>query len=150
MVEAVILFSLGFLTASLLMLMLAPLVHARAVRLTTRRLLAAAPMTMAELQADKDRLRAEFAMVTRRLEIGVEEMKTKIGSQLAEIGKKAAEINRLKIELGRKATLILALHTREQVRKSIIERIVKLLLFLFVRSHRRRGRVRLGQLQAQT
>ena len=138
------LFSLGFLAAWLLMLTLAPLVHRRAVRLTTQRILAAMPMTMLELRADKDRLRAEFAMATRRLEMNVEEMRTKIASQLGEIGQKAAEIRRLKIELGKKTTVMLALQTREQVRKSVIERTVKLLLFLFVRSHRRRRRMLLA------
>ena len=54
-----------------------PLVHNRAVRLTMRRLEAATPLSMAEIQADKDQLRAEFAMSTRRLEMSVEQMKTK-------------------------------------------------------------------------
>jgi len=35
-------------------LMIVPLVHNRAVRLTTRRLEAATPLSMAEIQADKD------------------------------------------------------------------------------------------------
>jgi hypothetical protein len=143
-IEALMLFSLGFLAACLLILALAPFVHQRAVRITTKRMLAAMPMSMIEMQADKDRLRAEFAMAARRLEIGVEQMKTKIGSQLGEIGQKAAEINRLKIELGKKTAVILALQTREQVRKSVIERMVKLLMFLFVRSRRRQRRVLLA------
>jgi hypothetical protein len=36
--------------------------------------------------------------------------------------------------------LIFALRTREQVRKSVVRRIVKLLLYTFVRSGRRRPR----------
>jgi hypothetical protein len=47
---------------------LIPLVHARTVRLTTRRLEAVLPESMAEVQAEKDLLPAEFAMSTRRLE----------------------------------------------------------------------------------
>ena len=62
--------------------------HARAVRLTRRRLEALTPMSMVEIQADKDQLRAEFAMSTRRLEMSVEQLKAKTSSQLAEIGKK--------------------------------------------------------------
>ncbi len=50
-------------------LMIVPLVHNRAVRLTTKRLEAATPLSMAEIQADKDQLRAEFAMAARRLEM---------------------------------------------------------------------------------
>ena len=40
------------------------------------RLEAATPLSMAEIQADKDQLRAEFAMSTRRLETSVEQMKS--------------------------------------------------------------------------
>lgn len=81
------------------MLVVVPLVHGRAVRLTTRRLEGAMPSSMAEILADKDLLRAEFAMSTRLLEINVEQIKTKSASQLAELGKKGDTINRLKIEL---------------------------------------------------
>src|ERR1043166_8183241 len=96
MIEPIMFFGLGFLAASLLGLIIVPFVHGRAVRLTVRRLEAATPLSMAEIQADKDQLRAEFAMSTRRLEMSVEQLKTKTTSQLAEIGKKGAGITRLK------------------------------------------------------
>ena len=67
MIESIMLFGIGFLVASLLGLVVVPLVHNRAVRLTVRRLEAATPLSMAEIQAEKDQLRAEFAMSTRRL-----------------------------------------------------------------------------------
>ena len=102
MIEPAMYLGIGFLLASLLAMALVPLVHSRAVRLTIRRLDAATPLSMAEIQADKDQLRAEFAMSTRRLEISVEQMKAKTTSQLAELGKKAEAINRLKAELGEK------------------------------------------------
>ena len=40
------------------MLLFFPLVHARAVRLTERHLVEATPLTITEMQADKDHLRA--------------------------------------------------------------------------------------------
>jgi hypothetical protein len=83
------------------------MVHARAVRLTQRRLEAMTPMSMAEIHADKDQLRAEFAMSTRRLEMSVDQMKAKTTSQLAEIGKKSEAVGRLKLELGEKAAALL-------------------------------------------
>jgi chromosome segregation ATPase len=70
-------------------------------------------MSMAEIQADKDQLRAEFAMSTRRLEMSVEQMKSKTTSQLAEIGKKSEGIGRLKLELGEKTAALLELEARE-------------------------------------
>jgi predicted RNase H-like nuclease (RuvC/YqgF family) len=108
---------IGFLIASLFGIALMPLVHGRAVRLTMRRLEAATPLSMAEIQADKDQLRAEFAMSTRRLEMSVEHMKAKTTSQLAELGKKTDAINRLKIELGDKTSTIFALEAHEKALK---------------------------------
>jgi len=84
------------------------------VRLTVRRLEAATPLSMAEIQADKDQLRAEFAMSTRRLEMSVDTLKNKSTGQLAELGKKNDVINRLKIELGEKAATIFALEARDK------------------------------------
>src|SRR2546421_11133427 len=115
MVEPLMYFAIGFILASALVgLVITPLVHGRAVRLTMRRLEAATPLSMAEIQADKDQLRAEFAMSTRRLELSVEQMKAKTTSQLAELGKKREAINRLKVELGEKTAAIFSLEAREK------------------------------------
>jgi chromosome segregation ATPase len=114
MVEPIMFFGLGFLAASLIGLIIVPFVHGRAVRLTVRRLEAATPLSMAEIQADKDQLRAEFAMSTRRLEMSVDQLKGKSTGQLAELGKKNDTINRLKIELGEKAATIFALEARDK------------------------------------
>ena len=114
MIEPIMFFGIGFLAAGLFGLVLIPLVHNRAVRLTMKRLEAATPLSMAEIQADKDQLRAEFAMSTRRLELSVEQMKSKTTSQLAELGKKTDAINRLKLELGEKTAAIFALEAREK------------------------------------
>ena len=114
MIEPIMYFGIGFLVAALIGLVVIPLVHGRAVRLTMRRLEAATPLSMAEIQADKDQLRAEFAMSTRRLEMSVEQLKTRTTSQLAELGKKGDAINRLKIELGEKTATIFALEARDK------------------------------------
>ncbi|MEH2510462.1 chromosome segregation ATPase [Nitrobacteraceae bacterium AZCC 1564] len=118
MVEPIMYLAIGFLVSMLFGLMIVPLVHNRAVRLTTKRLEAATPLSMAEIQADKDQLRAEFAMSARRLEMSVEQLKNKTSSQLAELGKKSDAINRLKIELGEKNATIFALEAREKALKN--------------------------------
>jgi chromosome segregation ATPase len=117
MIEPVMYFGIGFLVAALLGLLFVPLVHNRAVRLTMRRLEAATPLSIAEIRADKDQLRAEFAMSTRRLEMSVAQMKTKTTSQLAELGKKADAINQLKKELGEKTATIFALEARDKTQR---------------------------------
>jgi len=121
MIEPIMFFAIGFLAASLFGLVLIPLVHNRAVRLTMRRLDAATPLSMAEIQADKDQLRAEFAMSTRRLELSVEQMKAKTTSQLAELGKKTDAINRLKVDLGEKTAAIFSLEAREKALKDQLQ-----------------------------
>src|ERR1700740_3451899 len=117
MIEPIMYLAIGFLLSMLCGLMIVPLVHNRAVRLTTRRLEAATPLSMAEIQADKDQLRAEFAMSARRLEMSVEQLKNKTTSQLAELGKKSDAINRMKIELGEKNATIFGLEAREKAVK---------------------------------
>src|ERR1700759_1424552 len=114
MIEPIMYFGIGFLVAALIGLVIVPLVHGRAVRLTMRRLEAATPLSMGGIQAHKDQLRAEFAMPTRRLEMSVETLKTRSTSQLAELGKKGDAINRLKIELGEKTATIFALEARDK------------------------------------
>src|SRR6266436_2792144 len=117
MIEPIMYLAIGFLVSMLCGLMIVPLVHNRAVRLTTRRLEAATPLSMAEIQADKDQLRAEFAMSARRLEMNVEQLRNRTTSQLAELGKKTDAINRMKIELGEKNATIFALEAREKAVK---------------------------------
>ena len=78
---------------------------------------AATPLSMAEIQADKDQLRAEFAMSARRLEMSVDQLKNKTTSQLAELGKKSDAINRMKLELGEKNATIFSLEAREKAMK---------------------------------
>src|SRR5438128_7161650 len=117
MIEPIMYLAIGFLVSMLFGLMIVPLVHNRAVRLTTRRLASATPLSMAEIQADKDQLRAEFAMSARRLEMSVDQLKNKTTSQLAELGKKSDAINRMKIELGEKNATIFSLEAREKAMK---------------------------------
>src|SRR6202166_874840 len=114
MIEPIMFFGIGFLVAALIGLVVIPLVHGRAVRLTMRRLEASTPLSMAEIQADKDQLRAEFAMSTRRLEMSVDQLKTRSTGQLADLGKKTDVINRLKVELGEKTATIFSLEAREK------------------------------------
>jgi len=114
MIEPIMYFGIGFLLAALLGLLFVSLVHNRAVRLTMRRVEAATPISVAEIRADKDQLRAEFAMSTRRLEMSVEQMKAKTTHQLADLGKKTEAISQLKKELGEKTATIFELESREK------------------------------------
>jgi chromosome segregation ATPase len=113
MIEPIMYIGIGFLVAGLLVIGVIPLVHARAVRLTLRRLEALTPISRAEIQADKDQLRAEFAMLVTRLELNIERLKAKTANQAAEIGRKSEAIGRLKFELSEKTAALLALEAKE-------------------------------------
>jgi len=113
------------------MLLFFPAVHQRAVRLTRRDLVDATPLTAKEIQAEKDQLRAQFAVSVRRLELNMKEMRLKATERAAD--RQNAELARLQVELDKKNALILALRTREELRKHTFKRIVKLLLYLFAR-----------------
>lgn len=92
-------FALGFLTAGLLAIVLVPSLWKRAERLTKRRIESTTPVRMADIQADKDQLRAEFAMTARKLEMSVEALKQKAAQRLVEIGRKEEVVDRLRTEL---------------------------------------------------
>ena len=81
------LLALGFLTASLLALLLLPAVWARAVRLSTRRLEMQLPLSMGEIIAERDQLRAEFATEARRIEQKAERLLEQRAGDMAEIGR---------------------------------------------------------------
>jgi chromosome segregation ATPase len=99
MIEPIMYFGGGFLVACLLAIILISFVHQRAVRLTQRRLEDAIPVSMTEIQADKDHLRAEFALNARRLEMSVDQLKAKVTAQLSDIARKNEAINLLRAEL---------------------------------------------------
>ena len=121
MIEPIMYMGIGFLFAGLIGVAVMPLVHGRAVRLTKWRLEAALPQSMEEIRADKDLLRADFAMSTRRLETNIEQLKHKTASQLAELGKKGDAVNRLKIERDALKVEIIALKTKVEATASSTE-----------------------------
>jgi chromosome segregation ATPase len=114
MIEPIVYFGIGFLVAAFFGLLFVPLVDKRAVRLTMRRLEAATPFSIAEIRADKDQLRGEFSISTRRLEMSAEQLKTKMTMQLAELGRKTDAVHHLRKELGQKNATFYALESRDK------------------------------------
>lgn len=79
-------FALGFLVASLCGLLVLPAVNARAARLSRRRAEAMLPLSPAEIAAERDFLRAQFAVQQRRLERTVDTVRAKRHADMAAIG----------------------------------------------------------------
>jgi len=94
-IQSILFFTLGFLCAGFLALMVAPAIWRRAVALTRKRIEASVPLSLTDIQADKDRMRAEFAMSTRRLEMSIKAFKDKAAAQIIEINRNRDELKRL-------------------------------------------------------
>src|ERR1044071_3873692 len=92
-------FALGFLAAALLALVILPAINARAERLARRRVEAQFPLSISELTAEKDHLRAEFAVIQRRLERKAEDALAEQHKHLEEFGRRAMRIEALENEL---------------------------------------------------
>jgi uncharacterized membrane protein YccC len=118
MIEQIMYIGIGFLVAGLFVIGVIPLVHARAVRLTIHRLEDLTPQSMAEIQADKDQLRAEFAMTISRLEFKLDQMKARTTNQLADLGR---TIGDLKLELGEKTAALQTVQADLAAKASALE-----------------------------
>lgn len=122
LIENIMYFALGLLVAGLLALVIMPAVWKRAVRLTKRRIEAATPITMAEFRADKDQLRAEFALSTRRLEMNVEALRKRLAEQLGDVNQKRSDLGALKAEREKHLEVVRELEAREvELRARVLE-----------------------------
>lgn len=121
MIETAMLVALGFTAASLLALLMAPALWRRAVRLTTRKIEATMPMSVSDITADKDQIRAEYAVELRRLELDLERARERAARHLMERNQHMVEMGKLEAEL---ATLKSALEERKHA-GSILEQTVQ-------------------------
>lgn len=94
MIEQIMIFALGFLVACVIALAAAPAYWHRAIRLSTRRLELQLPLSLQEIQAGRDLLRAEFAVKYRRLEQKVAELNERHAADMTELGRSASIISR--------------------------------------------------------
>lgn len=109
MVQSILFLLLGFLSAVLLALMVAPMVWRRAVLLTQRRIEASVPLSLNELRAEKDQVRAEAAVAIRRLEIKNKTLNETSVAQKSEISKRLEDIRQLNEENDDRAETIAGL-----------------------------------------
>ncbi len=100
MIEAVMLAALGFLIATFLWLIMLPAISRRAERLARRRAELTFPLSVDEISAERDHLRAEFAVRQRELERRVEDSQSTKTSALKNVGLLDMHISELKTTLG--------------------------------------------------
>ncbi|WP_320410630.1 hypothetical protein [Mesorhizobium sp. Root552] len=111
-VQSILFFILGFLCAGFLALLVAPSIWRRAVVLTRRRIEGSLPLTQAEISAEKDQLRAGFAMEARRLEMTIAGLQQKAAGQAVDIGRLGEQLTLAQSEGVQKSEAITALEGR--------------------------------------
>jgi septal ring factor EnvC (AmiA/AmiB activator) len=92
LIQAVMYFALGLLVAGLVALLVTPAIWRRAMRLTRARIESAVPMSRDEIDADKDHLRAVFAISNRRLETDIGRLNQKLVEHVVAVNRKRDEI----------------------------------------------------------
>lgn len=95
MIQYALLFGLGFLTAALLVFLIAPAIHRRIVWFTEKRLRATMPLSPQEVRAQKDMARALFAAENARSEQALTQQRDKTVALQIHNGKLQQEASRL-------------------------------------------------------
>ncbi len=98
-IETIMLVALGFVGALLVGLLVVRGLWTYAVSLGKRRVERRAPSAIAELRADRDRLKAEYAMQGRRLQLRLDDLKTRMAEQMAEASRNRNRIEHLADEV---------------------------------------------------
>jgi len=112
-IEPMMYFGIGFLASTLIAIAIIPLVHNRAARLATRRVISSMPQSLTEIVAEKDSTRAVFAVAVRRSEIRIEELINKVVAHAGELKHQSSISKQLKEALDEKSKLVAALQARE-------------------------------------
>ena len=117
--ETLLLVVLGFSLAALIFLFVGRFIWSLALRLGSRRMQRQVPTTVAELQTERDRLRAEYAMISQKLGARLEHAKTRMAEHMAEamrnrnrVGQLVADLNASEATAAALRREIAELHSR--------------------------------------
>lgn len=110
---------IGFCLAWLTALMVLPAVHNRAMRLARERY-DDLPLSIQEIRAEKDTIRAGFAAATRDLELRIEKLREKTVAHTTDLAKKNQLVDRLKQEIDTVTAALRESETREQAARDAL------------------------------
>jgi chromosome segregation ATPase len=105
-IETLMLVGLGFAAALLFALVVGRFAWATAQRFAKKRKNQQVPSTVLELQTDRDRLRAEHAMISRKLELRLDDLKSRLVEQMAEVSRNRNRIHKMAGDLERQTALV--------------------------------------------
>ena len=93
--ETLLVLALGSALTFVFFLLFGRVFWGMAVQAGARRNAKQAPVQLLDMQADRDRLRAEHAMMARKLELRVDDIKTRMAEQLAEVSRNRNRVQSL-------------------------------------------------------
>ncbi len=106
--ETILLIVLGFSLAALIALFIGRFVWTLGLRLGARRMQKQVPSTVSTLQTERDRLRADYAMLFQRHSSKIEAIKLRLAEQMAEVTRHRNRIEALKEGVAARDTAIAA------------------------------------------
>jgi chromosome segregation ATPase len=136
-IETLLLFVLGFSLATLIALFAGRMVWTAALKVGARRMQKQVPSSLVGLQTERDRLRAEYAMLSQRLSSKLDAVKLRMAEQMAEVTRhrnrvesltqtlsaRDSEIESLKARLAETAKeLTVAATLQDEMRKALAAR----------------------------
>lgn len=125
-IQSVMLILLGVFVAGFLTLLIAPAYRRRAARLAIENLKRTMPLSEAEIRADKDRMRADYAVHVHELETKVESAVDTAVRQRIEINRRDAVISNLEGEMRElRTSLDEHQNARRVLEQSIMDRLPK-------------------------
>jgi chromosome segregation ATPase len=106
-VEVIMYVALGFTVAALIALLLGRLMWSLAVSVGRRRAQRTSPTpAVAELQAERNQLRAEHAMMARRVEVRLDDLRSQVAEHMAEVSRSRNRIDRLGAEIDKRDAML--------------------------------------------
>jgi len=110
--ETSLLIVLGFTLASLIALFMGRMVWTAAVKVGARRMQRQVPSSLVGLQTERDRLRAEYAMLAQRLGARLEESKLRLAENMAEVSRHRNRIHQMEASEAARMAELRQLRTR--------------------------------------
>ncbi len=120
-IETIMLFALGFILAALIAMFLGRGLWNYGVKIGQRRMQKLSPLSITEVQADRDRLRAEYAVMTRKLELRLDDLKDRMAEQMAEVSRNKTRIEDLHAEIDERDQLLAEREAESAAMKSKFE-----------------------------
>jgi hypothetical protein len=115
-------FVLGLVAAGLVGLLVTPAIARRAAKRAKRQLQASLPMNRAEIEAEKDQVRARYALINRRLEASIARLNEQLAGRMVDGSRQREEIGALSRRQTEQAAAIAGLERRAAELTTTLER----------------------------